>query len=112
MSAPGTPGPWKVGRDSDYPASFGIIEGPAFPISYVLWATDVTHEMGKQRDRDAYLIAASPALYEALEGVITLVDLAVSCWEDCPYPDVMKTRLARAKLALALARGEQPESRA
>ena len=61
---------------------------------------------------NAHLIAASPALYEALEGVITLVDLAVSCWEDCPYPDVMKTRLARAKLALALARGEQPESRA
>lgn len=64
-----TPGPWSVGRDSNYPSSFGIIEGPSFPISYVLYATDVTFEMGEQRDRDARLIASAPALLEALEGI-------------------------------------------
>jgi len=69
-----TPGPWSVGRDSNYPSSFGIIEGPSFPISYVLYATDVTFEMGEQRDRDARLIAAAPALLEALEGLVRAKD--------------------------------------
>jgi hypothetical protein len=106
MSAPSfTPGPWSAGRDSNYPSSFGIIEGASFPISYVLWATDVTYEMGKQRDRDAHLIAASPDLFAALETFVAeYVELVES--GDAGYWDAeAEPKVIAARAALAKARG-------
>jgi hypothetical protein len=78
-----TKGPWSVGRDSNWPGSFGVIEGPSFAISYVLYATDVTFKMGEQRDRDARLIAAAPDMAAALMAVGAI---RPSNWDDNDDP--------------------------
>jgi hypothetical protein len=90
VAAKHTPGPWVVGRDSNYPSSFGIIEGPSFPISYVLWATDVTRAMGEQRDRDAALIAAAPDLFDALLAIMP----SALCGEHWGLPDTESVQIA------------------
>lgn len=55
---------------------------------------------------NARLISAAPDLLEALEGVRSLLDLVANgLWEDCPYPDVMRKRIAACEAARAKAKG-------
>lgn len=62
-------------------------------------------ELNKNRN----LIAASPELYEALELCIgDLETFHVSCTCRPPITEHERTNLARAKAALAKARGEKP----
>jgi hypothetical protein len=52
----------------------------------------------------AHMIAAAPELYEAADAVMPILSLIEDgLWDDCPYPDVQKRRIAALRAALAKA---------
>jgi hypothetical protein len=54
---------------------------------------------------NARLIAAAPDLYEAADALRPLLSLiADGLWEDCPYPDAQRKRIAALVAALSKAR--------
>lgn len=94
-----TPGPWNFD-----PAS-GWIE--SVPGGVIITDVDITSgvDSDDQRDADAWLIAAAPDLYEALERLVNMThDAAIARGEES-----MGVRMARihATAALAKARGEE-----
>lgn len=101
-----TPGPWRVEGGttvvwgacnpdelSDYGMGYPVTDCRITPISNSSWCQGPEYEEGYA---NAHLIAAAPELYEALEGVLGLIQLE---FEQSPM-------VAFAKAALAKARGE------
>lgn len=119
MSAQFTPGPWKVSHDEyagHYDVSTFDPECGSEAIAQVLYANN---EPGGRGEADARLIAAAPALLEALEDARTSLsitrtnimceigrcaDPSESRWEG--VPEQLAKRIAKIDAAISLARGE------
>lgn len=83
-----TPGPWSVapGKNDMEPV---IIQGdPGDP-----WFIATLHDMEKQTQANARLIAAAPDLLEALEAVL----FAGWCGESSPITDNVRRVIAKAR---------------
>ena len=65
-----TPGPWKYYRDN-YPAGPAIVPKHG-PVIAELWNDDSIRNR-EEHEANAHLIAAAPAMYEALEAAIDAV---------------------------------------
>lgn len=97
MSAHFTPGPWKVSHDEyagHYDVSTFDPERGSEAIAQVLYANN---EPGGRGEADARLIAAAPALLEALGWLESYL-------RDTPHHNAPAAANARA--AIALAKGE------
>src|SRR5690349_20571660 len=94
QATPWTPGPWKVARYENY-VGFSIWADGVGCIAERWWPTE---EKSVPIEANAHLIAAAPALYEALEE-----------WDNLmaqPSGEEWRRKLARTRAALAAARGE------
>ena len=108
-----TPGPWQVFTTADGRSLLGVGDRNSTGISD---CGDVTTNdlgiwrSGKERRANAALIAAAPALYEALHGLF--IQALQSELNDSAN-EWGRDAILAARAALALARGEtsQPESR-
>ncbi len=78
-----TPGPWRVGTSSSLRSEWSchsdgnkhsgwqpVVDGSGAPVAFVVDESD-EWELRKSFDADARLIAAAPALLEALEALLT-----------------------------------------
>lgn len=98
-----TPGPWKV--DEDGRAILGLFDSEYVQIaamSRTSWSNDgggadKNARLGAQREANAYLIAAAPALYEAVTSLIHNNGTGAMEWA---------IKQAQAALALAEGKGE------
>ena len=90
-----TPGPWAVERNK---RTWGWVDvvGPSLGVGGPTQATDLTLADEVKRIAEAHLISAAPDLYEALDGLLGLLDDG-SLYEPQAYA---------ARAALAKARGE------
>ena len=103
-----TPGPWSVERDRA--KSLSLYAGTTF-IGEVYHDKD---EPSTEEQGNVNLIAAAPAMYEALQQSLVLVELAaLEEWgravrgEQQPPTTEAKDRLEKVKAALAQAEGRQ-----
>jgi hypothetical protein len=96
-----TPGPWEAWRPTAERECWSVCDNEHTSCLAAVWSENANGD--KLTDEaNAHLIAASPGLYDALEG---LVGEAVAVWGyGETYPAV-----AKAILALAKARNEVPE---
>lgn len=62
---------WKV-EDGHYPG-FKKLTGPAFVVSVVMCASDISTEEYFARDADLHLMAAAPELLECLKAAIDII---------------------------------------
>ena len=102
-----TPGPWDYERRLDPSDLAAPWVGRLAEQQFTALACGETAE---QRIENAKLIAAAPALYEALDTLFTDPQFQVSIGGN---PNMVEALMARCNAALALARGEtcQPPSR-
>ena len=93
-----TPGPWRIAEDRDGE----VVSGPQSNLIAQCFGS-YAHNTVHQIDANCRLIAAAPALYEALEKLVE----AASDSDDARY-GTLSTGFVRdiANAALALARGE------
>lgn len=57
------------------------------------------------REEDARVMAAAPELYEKADAVMPILAMIEEgFWDDCPFPDVQKHRVAALRTALSKAR--------
>lgn len=98
MGAPGTtPGPWYVVETDNAKPRFWIVQDPDTWCDRVAAVPDYS-----ERSRlDAHQIAASGALYDALNGLLVLAEMTTFSDQ---YPEACE----RAGAALRLARSETP----
>lgn len=80
---------WKV-EDGHYPG-FKKLTGPAFVVSVVMSASDLTLEDYIARDADLHLMAAAPELLECLKEAIDIIG----------HPDDNLTKLFASVVAKA-----------
>ena len=102
QATPWTPGPWKVSRYENY-VGFSIWADGVGCIAERWWPTE---EKSVPIEANAHLIAAAPALYEALEEQMKFTPLG-----PCQLPMIdpcrcMSCKNRRSLAALAAARGE------
>ena len=113
-----TPGPWVVDEDyeDEEQQAIGIVkEGRGYIAGIHILASCNNGEGFTAEDRaNAALIAAAPAMYEALQQSLVLVELAaLEEWgravrgEQQPPTTEAKDRLEKVKAALAQAEGRQ-----
>jgi hypothetical protein len=95
-----TPGPWIWG--DDYQGLYGA--GPNNQVLDYFAGEGMALGYNKHMDANARLLAAAPAMYEALEELCRYADDS----NDCQY-GTLSTRLVKdiAETALAKARGEK-----
>ena len=107
-----TPGPWKAVPDKSRNMYTWYVEGAkgVVPTIARLSLIDACEEI----ESNAHLIAAAPAMYEALQQSLVLVELAaLEEWgravrgEQQPPTTEAKDRLEKVKAALAQAEGRQ-----
>ena len=92
-----TPGPWVVSDDGDITL---IIHAPKDEVDIARMSNDC--EMFSEIRANAHLIAAAPAMYEALQIMVRAANV------DEIDPLVMFASIERAKGALAQAEGSKP----
>ena len=95
-----TPGPWAVSDDGDVTL---IVHAPKDEVDIACMSNDC--EMFSEIRANANLIAAAPAMYEAL---VEMVELRKQLAIDHPHLFVGKAVLLRAEAALAQAEGSKP----
>jgi hypothetical protein len=101
-----TPGPWSIDPDGLEMPSKASIDAPSHgELALVVWKMD-DDERSPEKEANAYLIAAAPDLYAALEVLLEdSVQLANS--GDCGNWDPeTQAPIIAARAALAKARGE------
>ena len=95
---------WKVVKAPNTWGAYNIL-GASFNVTVITQATDLTLQDETNRLCDAYMMAASPALYDALEA--ELADLEEDRrWAETPDLARIIARCERIERVLALARGE------
>ena len=118
MSAPQfTPGPWFYGDEDEAIVGVEYVQvhagqygEPSFrSVASVEAAfnpeTGRWHPLDDETRANANLIAAAPKMYEALDALLDEIDTTLS-WDDEPTAS-WDDRVAKARAALAKARGEQ-----
>lgn len=92
-----TPGPWVVNPfEARVDEAAKICDDGLLPICKLLWPTDERTET--ETKANARLIAAAPAMLEALQGLLGLYD--ETHWGDLPTGN-HPSAIARAAIALA-----------
>ena len=90
-----TPGPWSVRPSSNAKNGAAwrdiVSDGQAFGPSYV----------GEALERDAYLIAAAPDLFEIARAIVAVCDSGkhadMACMEGSPLVDAARAAIAKAE---------------
>ena len=95
-----TPGPWRITSDAGHPVNARITSTSRRHIAkvYAEWA-----ERDETCEANAHLIAAAPELAEALENLLTFVEVG-----PCESEVRISMDVADAKTILAKARGKKP----
>ena len=97
-----TPGPWVVSDDGDITL---IIHAPKDEVDIARMSNDC--EMFSEIRANAHLIAAAPAMYEALQAMVEVFPAVVKMTPYGVSMDISKLH-DKAKTALAQAEGSKP----
>ena len=98
-----TPGPWAMNPAEATVDAFN----PHLPVCQLLWPTDQRSE--EETKANATLIAAAPAIVEALEELVRQIDLS-NAIDDHGHKVKNFRALSVARAALSLAKGTQGET--
>ena len=105
-----TPRPWRVERNRNGHRGQVEVVGPSLSVIGFTVATDVTPEGARRRLADANLIAAAPALLDALENLVLACECAGTNWRTgAPFGfDQLEATANEARAAIAAANGDAP----